>query len=100
MIDKGKKEEIINALNSRAPQLECPMCHEKHFTIIDGYVLFPLHDKTNRITIGPGSFLPSVSIVCKRCGYISFHALGSLGLLPQDSFTPSNNHSSDDDSRE
>ena len=84
MIDKDKREEIVSALNARAPQLECPMCHEKSFTIVDGYVLFSLQEKTNRMTLGPSTFLPSVSIVCNKCGFISFHALGALELLPQE----------------
>jgi hypothetical protein len=29
-----------------------------------------------------GLGIPSIAIICNRCGFISQHALGTLGLLP------------------
>lgn len=84
MIDQEKKKEIVRILNDRVPSLECPMCHGKQFTIVDGYSNFMLQDKTNIISIGPGSIIPTIPIVCNKCGYVSFHALGTLGLLPKE----------------
>ena len=91
MFDKEKKDEIISALVARAPQLECPMCHGKQFTFVDGYILYALQEKTNSMRLGPTTFLPSIQIVCSKCGFISSHALGTLGLLPQDINDDSNN---------
>lgn len=89
MIDQEKKKEIIEIFNKRVPAIECPMCHGNQFTIVDGYSNFMLQDKPNSISLGPGSIIPSIPIVCNNCGFIGFHALGSLGLLPK--VEPENN---------
>ena len=34
------------------------------------------------ISIFPFALIPSIPIICNRCGFISSHALGILGLLP------------------
>ncbi|MBQ6605119.1 MAG: hypothetical protein IIX17_05915 [Tidjanibacter sp.] len=76
-----EKENIVNKLNERIKSIHCPMCHNSHFIIADGYFNHMLQVDLSQIQIG-GPNIPSVAIICNHCGYISFHALGALGLLP------------------
>ena len=41
-----------------------------------------LKDNLNNYVLG-GPSIPSIAIVCSKCGFISSHALGVLGLLPK-----------------
>lgn len=80
MMQEDKKQEIIAVLQQRISHLECPMCHSQSFSIIDGYILDNPQESLNSYSLG-GNFIPSVAIVCNNCGFISRHALGSLGLI-------------------
>lgn len=79
-----EKEKIIKALNDRFVNLPCPRCGNQKFAIVEGYVNSPLQDNIGTITIGGGPALPSVVVGCTRCGFLSQHALGALGLLPDE----------------
>jgi hypothetical protein len=37
---------------------------------------------------GVRHLVPSVTVACTRCGYLTFHAMGALGLLPKDQPLP------------
>lgn len=84
MISKEDKQKIISELNNRinSGDIKCPMCGNKHFIIADGYYNSILQDNLNGIVLG-GPSIPSIPIICNRCGFISSHALGILGLLPK-----------------
>ena len=83
MITKEEKQKIISKLNNRinSGNLRCPMCGNNHFIIADGYFNTMMQDRLNDIVLG-GPSIPSIPIICNRCGFISSHALGILGLLP------------------
>lgn len=80
MISNEEKQRIISELNNRinSGDIKCPMCGNKHFIIADGYFNTMMQDRLNGIVLGG----PSIPIICNRCGFISSHALGILGLLP------------------
>lgn len=80
MLNKERKEEIANRLNERIGRFECPMCHKGPFSIIDGYVQANIQSNLSSYSLG-GASIPMIAIACNNCGYISFHALGALGLL-------------------
>lgn len=84
MISKEEKQKIISELNNRINlgNLRCPMCGNNHFIIADGYFNTMMQDHLNSIVLG-GPSIPSIAIVCNKCGFISSHALGVLGLLPK-----------------
>lgn len=86
MISNEEKLRIVLELNNRinSGDIKCPMCGNKHFIIADGYFNTPLQDNFNGIKIG-GPSIPSIPIICNKCGFISSHALGILGLLPNQS---------------
>lgn len=84
MISKEEKEKVIRELNSKFNQsLKCPMCGNNHFIIGDGYFNTFIQDDFKTINMG-GSSIPSIPIICNKCGFMSLHALGILGLLPKD----------------
>lgn len=82
MISNEDKQKIISKLNSRIGNIKCPMCGNNHFIIVDGYFNPTMQDDLNNLVLG-GPSIPSIAIVCNKCGFISSHALGVLGLLPQ-----------------
>ena len=84
MISNEEKQKIVLELNNRINfgDIKCPMCGNKHFIIADGYFNSIMQDSLNSLALGSPS-IPSIPIICKRCGFISSHALGILGLLPK-----------------
>lgn len=84
MISQEDKQKVIQELNKKlGPSgAKCPMCGNKHFIIADGYFNTFVQDDLNDINLG-GPSIPSISIICSNCGFMSQHALGVLGLLPK-----------------
>jgi ribosomal protein S27AE len=76
-----EKDKIIKALEERLAKLPCPRCGNQQFSLADGYFSQPLQENLGGIVLG-GPAIPSVVVVCNKCGFISQHALGALGLLP------------------
>ncbi len=83
MISNEEKSKIILELSNRINSgiIKCPMCGNNHFFIADGYFNTPMQDNLDGLELG-GQSIPSIAIVCDKCGFISSHALGVLGLLP------------------
>ncbi|MBR4391952.1 MAG: hypothetical protein IKT08_07605 [Bacteroidales bacterium] len=82
MISQEKKAEIAAKLNEKLTEITCPMCHQHNFIIADGYFVNILHENLDSFKLG-GSSIPTISIICSNCGFVSQHALGVLGLLPE-----------------
>ena len=76
------KQKIIEALQERGANEPCPRCRNTDFTVVDGYFYQALQTELNAISLG-GPGVPSVAVVCTKCGFMSQHALGALGLLPE-----------------
>jgi|GEM_PF-3108317 ribosomal protein L37E len=53
----------------------CPMCGNNQFAIAEGYTTIPIQRSLNEFQIG-GPSIPSVSVICTRCGHVSQHAIG------------------------
>lgn len=82
MLSQEEKQEIANRLNDRIHGLTCPMCHQVGgFIIADGYINNTMQDEIKKIHLG-GTSIPTIALICSNCGFISQHALGVLGLLP------------------
>ena len=82
--DEKHKEKIIKLLEEHGVKSICPMCGNKQFQIVDGYFNQTIHETIPGVAI-TGATVPSIAIVCVNCGFISQHALGALGLLPDES---------------
>ena len=82
VFSESQKNEIINKLMSRMPNLHCPMCGKNQFTAMEGYFKPILQPDLDNLQLS-GMNMPTVAIVCNNCGFVSYHALGALGLLPK-----------------
>jgi ribosomal protein L37E len=80
---QDQKDKIIKVLTERGANLPCPRCGNNAFTLLDGYFNQIIQEEPKGIVLG-GRTIPSIIIACKRCGYLSQHALGVLGLLPKE----------------
>lgn len=84
MISQEEKQKIVQELNKKfsSSGVKCPMCGNTHFIIAGGYFNTFLQDNLKDFSMG-GPSIPSIPIICNKCGFISMHALGFLGLLPK-----------------
>jgi hypothetical protein len=85
--NQDQQDKIIKALADRGAKLPCPRCGNDAFTLLDGHFNQIIQDEPKGIVLG-GRTIPSIIIACKRCGYLSQHALGVLGLLPKEENKP------------
>lgn len=83
MISQEEKNRIAEVLNQRFVEhgVICPMCGNRSFSLADGYFTNVIQDNLGGLVIG-GPSIPAIPIICDKCGFISMHALGTLGLLP------------------
>jgi hypothetical protein len=86
-LTQEQKDKIIKALADRGVTLPCPRCGTYDFTLLDGYLNQIIQTEPAGIVLG-GRTIPSVVVACNRCGYLSQHALGILGLLPKEENKP------------
>lgn len=82
MISQEEKQKLADKLNEKFSSngLKCPMCGNTHFIIADGYFNNTMQSDLNGLRIG-GPSIPSIPIICDKCGFISMHALGVIGML-------------------
>lgn len=80
-LTQDQKSRIVEELRKRGVTLPCPRCGNPHFTLLDGYFNQPVSVEIGAVVLG-GKTVPSVVTFCTRCGFLSQHALGALGLLP------------------
>lgn len=83
-LTEEQKQEIIKRLDERGAKLPCPRCGNKEFTVLDGYFSQSITTEIGAGVIIGGATVPTAVIACKRCGYLVQHALGILGLLPEE----------------
>ena len=79
-LTEEEKKRIVRALNSAKVKAHCPMCSNETLSVLDGYFTPTLQAVPAAGLIG-GPTVPSAVIMCNRCGFLSQHALGALGLL-------------------
>ena len=75
-----EKDKIKKALDERQAKNPCPRCNNEKFFLTEGYFVQSLQKEAKGMVIA-GAGLPSVIVICTRCGFMSQHALGALGLL-------------------
>jgi hypothetical protein len=81
-LSDAERSTIIAALTERQAILPCARCGFNQWELVDGYFTHSVQDSIGEIRIG-GVNVPTIAAICKRCGFISQHALGALGLLPK-----------------
>lgn len=82
------RNDIVKRLHDRGVNRPCPRCGSEQFSLLDGYAVFGLVDRLD--DEGVRHLAPSVCVACSRCGYLTFHAMGALGLLNKDQPLPPN----------
>lgn len=76
------RKKITDAILAKGGNRPCARCGNQQFTL-EGYFSSPVIE--DKHTVGAlragGPVIPSVASICSRCGAMTFHALGALGLL-------------------
>lgn len=80
MLKEEEKNRIARILSERMNHFTCPVCGRGNLTLLDGYSSQGIGDDYQNIVLAD-KIIPYVMLVCNNCGFISHHALGTLGLL-------------------
>ena len=91
MLAEERKSQIIAKILEKNPNIECPMCHHRHFALLDGYITENIQNDYKSIIVGGGKILPLATIICDNCGCIFQFSLGVLGLFDENEQTQSTN---------
>lgn len=86
-LSQEDRQRIADALRRAHVSARCPMCNNQNFTVLEGYLNHAIQTQVPGMVIG-GQSLPVAVVVCNRCGFLSQHALGVLGLLHKGGPTP------------
>ncbi len=74
------KEQLITNLNQRLPDLKCPMCSNVNITLLDGFFNKPLYGFLTAATVVGSPVVPTVCLICNRCGHVMDFSVGALGI--------------------
>lgn len=78
-LSEDQKRQIIEALTKAGVTRECPRCGNAQFASADALFARPLQPNLPNISLS-GRFIPTCIVFCKRCGFVSEHAIMVLGL--------------------
>lgn len=86
MLTEEVRSKIAKLLDERFSKYgnpsKCPMCGHPHFALSDGYFNQTIQTNLNTVNLG-GPSIPTIAVICTNCGFVSQHAIGVLGLLPE-----------------
>ncbi len=80
-MDEKEKNRILRRFIELIPNPECPMCHGHHFTVIDSYPVNAVTEDFRKLSPVIRRSIPTVAVVCVKCGFISQHAMAVMGLI-------------------
>jgi ribosomal protein L37E len=75
-----ERDYIAGVLTEKGAVKPCARCGHEKFLIVDGFCAMPIQDNLEEYTLGDSN-IPCTMSVCKKCGNMSFHALGAIGLM-------------------
>lgn len=78
---KYDKDALVKLINGRFTNLKCPLCANGNFMIADGYFRHQMSDEVSAGLMLGGPAIPTVAIICSKCGYVAELAAGVLGLM-------------------
>lgn len=88
MEKKFEMNEVIEALEHKGAVNPCHRCGNRSFSVLDGFsklpALLPDFSMMEGMVVG-GPLIPVIYIACNNCGAVTPHAIGSLGLLEENS---------------
>jgi hypothetical protein len=73
---------VIQALQTRGLSGDCPMCKKNQWVVHEVPTSIPVYETNGQVKI-PGTSMPMAVMICRNCGFASFHSLGALGLINQ-----------------
>lgn len=79
--EQKTKDQIAQKLNEKGALKDCERCGKNEFAILDGFINIPLAKQISGDIVIGGPQVPCAGVVCMKCGNISYHALGALGML-------------------
>ena len=71
---------VIQALQTRGLTGDCPMCKKNTWVVHEVPVSVPVYELAGTVKF-PGTSMPMAAMICRSCGFSSFHSLGALGLI-------------------
>src|ERR1700712_3876684 len=75
---------VIQALQTRGLSGDCPMCKKNQWVVHEVPTSVPVYENSGQVKF-PGTSMPMAVMICRNCGFASFHSLGALGLINQNS---------------
>jgi hypothetical protein len=82
ILSQGERQRITQKLSKKIENPQCPMCRCRQFILADVYFNHSLQADSKNMSIG-GASIPTIAIICSKCGFVSQHAIGVLELLNQ-----------------
>jgi hypothetical protein len=76
-----QQARIKERLAEKGAVAPCPRCGQPEFALINNGILKPAIQDTSDNVVSSGVTIPSVITVCVQCGFLSIHALGTIGFL-------------------
>ncbi len=80
---QDRRQLIIDALKGKGVDRGCPRCGHLHFSVV-AETLIPIQSDPDAVGTGDLSSVPAVIVACSNCGFLTQHALGALGLFPEE----------------
>ena len=83
-MNKQLMGEIVAKLEKVGATQPCHRCGATKFTVVEGFTHFFVQDAiSGDVQIG-GDSVPVTHVVCTSCGALTAHALGAIGMLPEE----------------
>ena len=73
------RQNVIRALAEHGATLPCPRCGDNGWNVLDSYISNSLTLDVQKVVIG-GPVLPTVAVICTKCGFLAEHLAASLDL--------------------
>ncbi|MHC4839913.1 MAG: hypothetical protein ACYTDT_02990 [Planctomycetota bacterium] len=81
-----RRDDIVKRITEAGVNRPCPRCGSENFRLVDGYAVFGMVE--NLEDEGVKNLVPSACVACSQCGFLTFHALATLDLLPKEQPLP------------
>lgn len=75
------RENVAKLLDEREVNKPCHRCGNENFTLLEDFSNIIVTKKLDGGLVLGGPTVPVAIVACNKCGAITFHALGALGLL-------------------
>ena len=76
---KIDRKLLVSRLAEKSANVNCLSCAQNNWAILEDAALIP--QWINQL---PAPGIPVAVMICNNCGFTRSHALGAIGLLPQD----------------